>query len=85
LIPHVYSKKQKQIELHVLPAVWSLLNLVKGSSLTPGSGTLNSAVSKLVQNLHEHMGDVLFDRAASNSNVSANNLELLQDLTIKAV
>jgi hypothetical protein len=81
----VYTKKQKQIELHVLPAMWSLLNLIKGSSSTHGSSTLNSAVARLVQNLYEQMGEMLFERAANNSNVSAKNLELLQDLAFRPI
>ncbi len=84
LIPHVYSRKQKQLELHVLPTLWGLLNVVKGSSVSQGSGSLNASVARLVQSLYEQMGDVLIERASSNSHVPARNLELLRNLTTEA-
>lgn len=81
LIPHVYSRKQKQLELHVLPTLWGLLNIVKGSSVSQGSGSLNASVARLVQSLYEQMGETLIERASNNSHVPARNLELLRNLT----
>lgn len=82
LIPLVYSRKQKQIELHVLPTLWSLLNSVKGNvTSSNGSGSqLNAAITKLVQNLAEQMQEQLVERAANSSSVSQRNLELLKEL-----
>lgn len=81
-MPHVYSRKQKQIELHVLPTLWILLNSMKGNSGTSGPNSLNSSVTKLVQNLYEQMGENLVDRAANSSAVSSRNLDLLKDLIV---
>ena len=73
------------MELHVLPTLWSLLNIVKGSSVYQGSsGSLSTAVARLVQSLYEQMGEMLIDRAAVNSQVPARNLEILKNLTIEA-
>ena len=81
LIPLVYSRKQKQIELHVLPTLWSLLNQVKGNSTNfNSSSSLNAAITRLVQNLYEQMGEQLIDRASNSSAVSGRNLELLKEL-----
>ncbi len=81
LIPLVYSRKQKQIELHVLPTLWSLLNQVKGNSTNfNSSSSLNAAITRLVQNLFEQMGEQLIDRASNSSAVSGRNLELLKEL-----
>ena len=80
MIPHVYSRKQKQVELHVLPTLWSLLNSIKGNTLISSSTSLNGSVQKLALNLFEQMGDQLIERASNSSNVSARNLELLKEL-----
>ena len=81
LIPNVYGRKQKQIELHVLPTLWSLLNLVKGNTTSNSSASaLNAAIGKLASRLHEQMGDQLIDKAANSSSVSAHNLDVLKDL-----
>ena len=83
LIPHVYQRKQKQVELHILPLLWSLLNPVKGgnsSSTTNGVSALNVSVTRLVQSVYEQMGEQLIDRATNSSAVSARNLELLKEL-----
>lgn len=70
--------------MHVLPTLWTLLNLIKGNSSSSHSGSsLNAAVARLVQSLYEQMGETLIDRAANNSNVPARNLELLKDLASK--
>ena len=76
LITHVYARKQKQVELHVLPAVWALLNTVKGNN---GSALTGSFI-KLAQNLYEQMGELFIERAANSSSVPARNLELLKEL-----
>lgn len=68
-----------------MPALWILLNTIKGSSSSFGSGTLNQSVTRLAQALYEHMGDYLVDRASNNSNVSARNLELLRDILTRPV
>jgi hypothetical protein len=68
------------VELHVLPCLWVLLNSVKGHATSSGSGMMNSAIARLVNNLYEQMGDQLIDRAASSSNVSTRNLELLKEM-----
>lgn len=83
LMPHVYQRKQKQVELHVLPLLWLLLNQIKGgnsSSTTNGSSSLNIAVTRLIQSVYEQMGEYLLERASNSSSVSARNLELLKDL-----
>jgi hypothetical protein len=81
LIPLVYSRKQKQIELHVLPTLWSLLNQVKGTSTNfNSSSSMNSAITRLIQNLYEQMGEQLIERASNSSAVSGRNLELLKEL-----
>jgi hypothetical protein len=82
LIPHVYSRKQKQVELHVLPTLWSLLNSMKGNSSSSSGTPLNHSVTKLIQNLYEQMGEQLIDRAANSSSVSSRNLELLRELVV---
>jgi hypothetical protein len=76
LISLVYSRKQKQVELHVLPAIWSLLNTVKGNN----GSALNASFIRLVQALYEQMGDVFIERASNSSSVPARNLELLKEL-----
>lgn len=76
LIPLTYSRKQKQVELHVLPAVWSLLNNIKGNI----GNALTASVVKLVQNLYEQMGDNLIDKASASSSVPTRNLDLLKQL-----
>ena len=76
LIPLTYTRKQKQVELHVLPAVWSLLNNVKGNV----GNSLTASVAKLVHNLYEQMGDHLIDKASSSSSVPTRNFDLLKDL-----
>lgn len=76
LIALTYSRKQKQVELHVLPAVWSLLNTVKGNS----GSALTASVIKLVQYLYEQMGDTFIEKASASSNVPARNLDLLKEL-----
>ena len=65
LMPHVYTRKQKQVELHVLPTLWSLLNSVKGNSSSSGASSLNAAVTKIVQSVYEQMGEQLIDRASN--------------------
>lgn len=82
-MPHVYQRKQKQVELHVLPLLWLLLNQIKGgnsSSTTNGSSSLNVAVTRLIQSVYEQMGEYLLEKASNSSSVSARNLELLKDL-----
>ena len=81
LIPHVYSRKQKQVELHVLPTLWSLLNSIKGNSSSSGT-PLNHSITKLIQNLYEQMGEQLIERASNSSSVSSRNLELLRELIV---
>ncbi len=83
-MPHVYARKQKQVELHVLPALWSLLNSVKGNSTSSGVSSLNAAITKLVQSVYEQMGEQLIDRAANSSSVSSRNLELLKELILSS-
>lgn len=76
LVGIIYPRKQKQTELHVLPAVWSLLGTVKGNHGT----VLSGALTRLVQNLYDHMGETLIEKAASSSSVPAANLQLLKEL-----
>lgn len=80
VISNVYSRKQKQIELHVLPTVWVLLNSIKGSTTSSGANSLNASITKLVQSLYEQMGDQLIERASNSSAVPARNLEILKEL-----
>jgi hypothetical protein len=82
LIPILYPRKQKQVELHVLPCLWILLNSVKGNTNATNSGAsfLNSAVQKLAINMYEQMGEQLIEKATNNSNVTNRNLELLKEM-----
>ncbi len=76
LISNVYSRKQKQIELHVLPTIWSLLNSIKGNN----GSALTASFIRLAQTLYEQMGELFIERAANSSSVPARNLELLKEL-----
>lgn len=80
LIPHVCGRKQKQVELHILPTLWMLLNSIKGNTLMSSGTSLNGSVQKLAVNLFEQMGEQLIERASNSSSVSARNLELLKEL-----
>jgi hypothetical protein len=80
LIPSVYTSKKKQVELHVLPCLWVLLNSAKGHAASMGAGPLNNSIARLVGALYEQMGEQLIDRAANSSNVSTRNLELLKEM-----
>ena len=64
----------------MLPCLWVLLNSVKGNATSSGLGMMNNAISKLVNNLFEQMGEQLIDRAANSSNVTSRNLELLKEM-----
>ena len=75
----MYSRKQKQVELHVLPTLWSLLNSVKGNVSATNAGSLNGAIQKLSQNLYQQMGDNLIEKASNSSSVSKRNLEILKE------
>jgi hypothetical protein len=75
LIGCTYPRKQKQVELHVLPCVWALLASVKGNS----GSTLTAAFVRLAQNLYEHMGESLVEKAAASSSVPAASLQLLKE------
>ncbi len=81
MIPFVYARKQKQLELHIIPTLWILLNSIKGNlTSNGGSSSLNNSIMKLVKMLYEQMGEQLVEKASNNSNVSSRNLEILREL-----
>ena len=63
----------------MLPLLWSLLNSIKGNTVTNGT-SLNGSVQKLAVNLFDQMGEQLIERASNSSSVPARNLELLKEL-----
>lgn len=76
----MYQRKQKQVDLHILPALWQLLNSVKGNTLSAGVNSMNFSITKLVMSLYEQMGEQLIEKASNNSSVSARNLETLKQI-----
>ncbi|XP_046334281.2 TOG array regulator of axonemal microtubules protein 1-like isoform X4 [Haliotis rufescens] len=81
LVDRVYSKKQKQVILHVLPLLWHLLGAQNSSgALHGGSSDLRQAMGSLVSVLYKHMGQSLIEKASSDPNVSTRHLNLLQEL-----
>ncbi|CAF0703596.1 unnamed protein product [Brachionus calyciflorus] len=80
LVGRVFSRKQKQVEMHILPALWQLLNSVKGNTTSSGVNSLNGSISSLVLSLYEQMGEQLIDKASNSSSVSSRNLELLKQM-----
>lgn len=80
MVAKVYQRKQKQVDMHILPALWQLLNLVKGSTMSAGVNSLNFSITRLVMSLYEQMGDQLIEKASSNSSVSTRNLETLKQI-----
>jgi hypothetical protein len=85
----VYSRKQKQIELHILPLIWQSLSTLKVNSsatatahqATITSGThMNQAIIRLIHTMYQQMGSNFLEKASSSSSVSARNLEILKDI-----
>lgn len=54
--------KQKTVVLHALPLAW---NLIKSMSSTGATTSLKDSISDFVTELHDLMGDSLYDHAAS--------------------
>ncbi|RMZ95708.1 hypothetical protein BpHYR1_050751 [Brachionus plicatilis] len=80
LVSKVYQRKQKQVDMHILPALWQILNLVKGNTMSAGINSLNFSITKLVMSLYEQMGEQLIEKASNNSSVSTRNLETLKQI-----
>ena len=76
----MYQRKQKQVDLHILPALWQLLNSIKGNTMSAGVNSMNFSITKLVISLYEQMGELLIEKASNNSSVSARNLETLKQI-----
>lgn len=80
------QRKPKQVEIHLLPAYWKLLSLLRGqnstaiSSSAGGSNGLNSSIHVLTMALYTELGSVLIDKASSSSLVTPKNLQLLREL-----
>lgn len=86
IVPHVCQRKPKQVEIHLLPAFWKLLSLLRGqnattiSSSASGPNSLNTSIHILTKALYTELGDGLLDRASSSSAVPPANLQLLREL-----
>ncbi len=79
LVTQVYTRKPKQVYLHVSPLLWHLL----GSGAAAGGGgnaLLRDATSGLIAALHSQMGADLMQSAAQNSSVTPRMKALLKDL-----
>ncbi|CAF3454856.1 unnamed protein product [Rotaria sp. Silwood1] len=86
LVPRVCQRKQKQVEIHLLPTYWKLLSLLRGQNSTTistsasGSNSLNSSIHVLTMALYTELGSVLIEKASSSSLVTPQNLQLLREL-----
>lgn len=86
LVPHVCQRKPKQVEIHLLPAFWKLLSLLRGQNATTisssagGPNSLNTSIHSLTKALYTELGETLIDRASSSSAVPPGNLQLLREL-----
>ncbi|XP_064599948.1 TOG array regulator of axonemal microtubules protein 1-like isoform X2 [Liolophura sinensis] len=81
LVSKVYTKKQRQVVLHVLPLLWHLIGVNNnGRGVGSGSSPLRTATINLVHSLYSYMGDSLLDHAQSNPAVSSKHLQVLQEL-----
>lgn len=77
----VYSRKQKQVVLHVLPLLWHLLGATNSSgAVQGGSSSIRSATHTLVHALYGEMGSTLMDKAQGDPNVTPRHLDLLHEL-----
>lgn len=81
LVSKVYTKKQRQVVLHVLPLLWHLIGVNNnGRGVASGSTPLRTATINLVHSLYSYMGDSLLDHAQSNPAVSSKHIQILQEL-----
>jgi len=81
LVRSVYSRKQKQVVLHVLPLLWHLLGATNSSgAVQGGSSSIRTATHALVHSLYSEMGSLLMDKAQADPNVTPRHLDLLHEL-----
>ncbi|CAF0803502.1 unnamed protein product, partial [Didymodactylos carnosus] len=93
IVPKVCQRRQKQVEIHLLPTYWKLLALLRGQTSTmlnntnttmttssAGVGNLNSSIHTLTTALYVELGSVLIEKASSSSAVAPKNLQLLREL-----
>ncbi|VDI47252.1 Hypothetical predicted protein [Mytilus galloprovincialis] len=81
LVRSVYSRKQKQVVLHVLPLLWHLLGATNSSgAVQGGSSSIRTATHALVHSLYSEMGSALMDKATADASVTPRHLDLLNEL-----
>ncbi|XP_052097629.1 TOG array regulator of axonemal microtubules protein 1-like isoform X5 [Mytilus californianus] len=81
LVRSVYSRKQKQVVLHVLPLLWHLLGATNSSgAVQGGSSSIRTATHALVHALYSEMGQALMEKAQADASVTPRHLDLLNEL-----
>ncbi|CAC5385590.1 unnamed protein product [Mytilus coruscus] len=81
LVRSVYSRKQKQVVLHVLPLLWHLLGATNSSgAVQGGSSSIRTATHALVHALYSQMGQGLIEKAQADASVTPRHLDLLNEL-----
>ncbi|CAF0770441.1 unnamed protein product [Didymodactylos carnosus] len=93
IVPKVCQRRQKQVEIHLLPTYWKLLALLRGQSSSTlnnanttmttssaGVGNLNSSIHILTTALYTELGSVLIEKANASSAVAPKNVQLLREL-----
>ncbi|VDI35582.1 Hypothetical predicted protein [Mytilus galloprovincialis] len=81
LVRSVYSRKQKQVVLYVLPLLWHLLGATNSSGVVQeGSSSIRTATHALVNSLYSEMGSALMEKAHADASVTPRHLDLLNAL-----